>query len=64
MMTIINPRPERNISERIFPELIGEAAPVPTTDAGRFLCRRHLVDPRVADLVAQLAGLGEVETPQ
>jgi hypothetical protein len=30
----------------------------PATDGGRFIHRRHLVDPRIADLVATLAGLG------
>ena len=66
-MNIPTARPKRNDSERIkssLSDLIGEisAAPQPTTDAGRFIHRRHLVDPQIADLVAQLAGLGLEET--
>jgi len=66
-MTIRISSAPRNANERITPvrvsKLIGKitAAPVPATDAGRFLHRRHHVDPRIADLLAEFAGLGEVE---
>jgi hypothetical protein len=53
---------ERKIPDRLpqISELTGElsAALLPTTDAGRFIYRRHLIDPQIADLVATLAGLG------
>jgi hypothetical protein len=35
----------------------GETGNVPSTLAGNYLCRRYLVRPIVADLVASLAGL-------
>lgn len=31
----------------------------PATGAGRFLRRRYLINPAIADLVAELAGLGQ-----
>ena len=51
---------QHNNHARDISKLIDElsAAPVPATDAGRFLCRRHHIDPRIADLLAALAGLG------
>jgi hypothetical protein len=65
-MNLTPPARKRNIPVRLpqIPELLGElsAAPPPTTDAGRFIHRRHLVDPRIADLVAALAGIGLEET--
>jgi hypothetical protein len=67
-MNIRNSRPKRNNSERIksslSDHLIAElsAASLPATDAGRFIHSHHLVDPRIADLVAHLAGLGLEET--
>jgi hypothetical protein len=61
-MNIRNSHPKRNNSERIkssLSDLIVElSVSLPTTDAGRFIHRRHFIDPRIADLVAQLAGLG------
>jgi hypothetical protein len=67
-MNIRNPRSKRNVFRRATPisDLISElsAASLPTTDAGRFLYRRHLIDPRIADLVAHLAGLGLEEALQ
>jgi hypothetical protein len=35
--------------------------PLPVTPAGVHLFRRHRVDPRIADLIARLAGLGSHE---
>jgi hypothetical protein len=58
----LNLRRKRNVSDRQrrISSPIGElsSATPPTTDAGRFLCQRHHVDPQIADLLAQLAGLG------
>lgn len=67
-MNIRNPRSKRNVFRRAkqISDLIAElsAARQPTTDAGRFIRRRHLIDPRIADLVARLAGLGLEEARQ
>jgi hypothetical protein len=61
-MNIPTARPKRNIFRHTkqISELLGElsVSPQPTTDAGRFIYRRHLIDPQIADLVAQLAGIG------
>jgi hypothetical protein len=60
LRNFISPSTEYSKSIIEFP-----ASPaMPTTYAGRFLCRRHLIDPRIADLLAGLAGLGIEEARQ
>lgn len=62
-MNLHQQRRARNITKRIttISDLIDglSAAPLkPTTSAGQFLYRRYQINPRIADLVAQLVGLG------
>jgi hypothetical protein len=58
--TTINPPKE---TQSIFspPHLSLRSATVqrPTTTAGKFIARRFRVDPALADVVADLAGLGQ-----
>jgi hypothetical protein len=62
-MNLHQPRRSRNTTERITTisdliDGISAAALKPATSAGLFLHRRYQINPRIADLVAQLAGLG------
>jgi hypothetical protein len=60
-MNLHRQRPARNITKSItrISNLDLSVPPLkPATSAGRFLHRRYHVSPQIADLLAQIAGLG------